>query len=208
MELKQIALLLCLLPSVFAPVPRCSPFLIINKLMEWTSATSDMNPYFPVPPCEHGGPLQAILKGDYKSALLMADPDIIPRHNIHELIWFMKTGYARMRRYLKNKEPIEYDFNILREGYDNHYTERIRTKQIGFGTERRPELLDNRDVAVNFAGEKLKDYYLHGQDQVATKFNSAGLLLLPEEEHLDPDLIPQLKKTQSNILEILKKKKK
>ena len=26
--------------------------------MEWNSATSDMNPYFPVPPCEHGGPLQ------------------------------------------------------------------------------------------------------------------------------------------------------
>jgi hypothetical protein len=189
MLLKHIPPLLCLFNGVFAPVPRCSPFLIINKMMEWSSATSDMNPYFPVPPCEYGGPFQAIMKGDLKAALIMADPEIIPRHNLHELIWWMKTGYARMRRYLKNKEPVEYDFEILREGYSNHHTKRIRTKQLGFGTERRPELLDNPEIAINFAGEKLKDYYLYGQDKVASNFNSEGLLLVPEDKHLDPDLV-------------------
>ena len=47
-----------------APVPRCSPFIFINKLAEWTNVWSDSNPYFPVPPCEHGGPLEALARGD------------------------------------------------------------------------------------------------------------------------------------------------
>ena len=49
-----------------APVPRCSPFIFINKLAEWTNIWSDSNPYFPVPPCEYGGPLQALARGDLK----------------------------------------------------------------------------------------------------------------------------------------------
>lgn len=177
--------------GVFAPVPRCSPYLLINKLMEWNSWSSDMNPYFPVPPCEHGGPMQAIMKGDYKSVFVLADPEIVPRHNLHEIIWFMKTGYTRLRRILKNKEPIDYDFDILREGYANHHTDRIRTTQLGHGTERRPELLDNKEMSINFQGEKLKDYYMHGPDKVATNFNSEGLLLLPEDKNIDPDRIPK-----------------
>ena len=47
-----------------APVPRCSPFIFINKLAEWTNVWSDSNPYFPVPPCEYGGPLEALARGD------------------------------------------------------------------------------------------------------------------------------------------------
>ena len=31
------------------PVPRCSPFIIINKIPESTSFGADFNPYFPVP---------------------------------------------------------------------------------------------------------------------------------------------------------------
>ena len=34
-----------------APVPRCSPLIIINKLAESSNILSDSNPYFPVPPC-------------------------------------------------------------------------------------------------------------------------------------------------------------
>ena len=47
-----------------APVPRCSPFIIINKLAEFNNLMSDSNPYFPVPPCEYGGPLEALARGD------------------------------------------------------------------------------------------------------------------------------------------------
>ena len=42
-------LLSVLLGSSYAPVPRCSPFIIINKIPESTSFGADFNPYFPVP---------------------------------------------------------------------------------------------------------------------------------------------------------------
>ena len=42
-------LLLALLSGCYAPVPRCSPFIIINKIPESTSFGADFNPYFPVP---------------------------------------------------------------------------------------------------------------------------------------------------------------
>ena len=42
-------LLSVLLGSSYAPVPRCSPFIIINKIPESTSLGADFNPYFPVP---------------------------------------------------------------------------------------------------------------------------------------------------------------
>ena len=127
-----------LLPPVPAPVPRCSPMIIINKVVEWNSLTSDRqnicahltpltrfyhifrcflnnifwhcgiesiiawcgsrpvlkcgsgkndadptgsgtlivtkhvagcsNPFFPVPPCEYGGPMQAVL-GKYRFSM-------------------------------------------------------------------------------------------------------------------------------------------
>ena len=90
-------LLLALLSGCYAPVPRCSPFIIINKIPESTSLGADFNPYFPVPgdpfillfyghsivgfsECEYGGPLQAMLAGDFKAVSLLADgPWKIPR---------------------------------------------------------------------------------------------------------------------------------
>ena len=55
----QMSLLLpwCLVLALFvqptpAPVPRCSPMIIINKLAESSNILSDSNPYFPVPPCK------------------------------------------------------------------------------------------------------------------------------------------------------------
>ena len=54
-------LLVALLPRLVpAPVPRCSPLYKINKLVESTNIFSDSNPYFPVPPCEYGGPIAAL----------------------------------------------------------------------------------------------------------------------------------------------------
>ena len=48
-----ILVLLNNVPLVPAPVPRCSPFIIINKLAEWSNLKSDANHYFPVPPCKY-----------------------------------------------------------------------------------------------------------------------------------------------------------
>ena len=75
---------------------RCSPYIIINKLVESNSWTSDSNAYFPVPPCEYGGPREALAAGDYKAVFVMAEPEKIPRHNFYEGLWFMKTGLPRM----------------------------------------------------------------------------------------------------------------
>ncbi|XP_023346755.1 uncharacterized protein LOC111715638 [Eurytemora carolleeae] len=180
--MKILILLAVNLPGVPAPVTRCSPFIIINKVVEWQSWSSDMNPYFPVPPCEYGGPLQAILAGDMNAVFLLDEPELIPRHNTYEFLWFLKTGYTRLQRMLAKKEPFEYDFNILREGYD-HHSETSRRTQFGHGPVRRPEVLDDEVIFTNVAGEALKDFW-KGQDKVGSNFNAEGLLLYPEDTPL------------------------
>ena len=113
------------------------------------SFRSDSNSYFPVGPCEYGGPLQALMAGDANAGgfsssycprsteklvvimmtfkplpmlvFLLDEPEKIPRHNIYELVWFLKTGMTRMKRMMLGLEPFVYDFGILTEGYQ-HYT--------------------------------------------------------------------------------------
>ena len=46
-------ILIFLFQVAYAPVPRCSPFIIINKIPESTSLGADFNPYFPVPGTHH-----------------------------------------------------------------------------------------------------------------------------------------------------------
>ena len=140
-----ISLLFFLMSCVFAPVPRCSFFLFINKVPESNSLTSDMNPLFPVPPCEYGGPMQAIMAGDYEAVFVLAHPEKIPLHNIHEAVWAVKTGYARLQRILAGKEEFKLDTNILMEGYGAHHTGKVRTEQLGQGTHRNPEDIDDFD---------------------------------------------------------------
>ena len=71
-QLSQLSLFILFhLQQLFAPVPRCSPLFIINKVLESMSLTSDMNPYFPVAECEYGGPMQAILAGDFNSVFIL-----------------------------------------------------------------------------------------------------------------------------------------
>ena len=131
--------LCCLIVPVPAPVPRCSPWIIINKatflylfkttnlvfslfqLVEWTSLWSDSNAYFPIGPCEYGGPIGALLAGDTGAVFLLETPDRIPRHNIYELVWFLKTGFLRMLRMFFGLERFDFDLGILLEGYQ-HYT--------------------------------------------------------------------------------------
>ena len=96
------SLFICLqVKTVFAPVPRCSPFIIINKIPESNSLSADFNPYFPVPECEYGGPLQALMAGDFAAVSLLADGGWkIPRHNTYELVHLFTKGPARLRRIL------------------------------------------------------------------------------------------------------------
>jgi len=158
-----------MIPGVPAPVPRCSPFIIINKVPESNSILSDGNPYFPVPPCEYGGPLEAIKAGDWKAVSVLADAGNVPRHNFYELIWLLKTGAARLGRVLRGEEDYEFDYNILTEGY-SHYTPQVRTTQLGHGTERNTEIIDNKAVYNKFVGEKLRELFEEGKDTEPTNY--------------------------------------
>merc|ERR1719187_3064635 len=95
-----LSVLICLqVKTVFAPVPRCSPFIIINKVPESNSFSEDFSPYFPVPECEYGGPLQALMAGDFAAVSLLADGAWkIPRHNAYELLWLFTKGPERLRK--------------------------------------------------------------------------------------------------------------
>jgi len=170
-----LVLLLTWLPLVPAPVPRCSPFIIINKLVEWTSLWSDSNSYFPVGPCEYGGPIEALQQGDANAVFLLDEPEKIPRHNIYEFVWFWKTGLTRMKRMLLGLEPFKADLNILTEGYQ-HYTPVVRTKQLGHGTERRPEIIDDLDIFVDFVGGKVRSLFTEGPDLQRTRYTPVGPL--------------------------------
>ena len=105
-----------------APVPRCSPFFIINKLAEFNNLMSDSNPYFPMPPCEYGNAMNALRAGDFRSVFVLAEPAKIPLHNFYELVWFLKTGFPRFMRMVTGKEKFFTDQKILRERY-KHYTQ-------------------------------------------------------------------------------------
>lgn len=170
-------LLACLVLPVPAPVPRCSPWIIINKLVEWTSLWSDSNSYFPVGPCEYGGPLQALMAGDANAVFLLDEPEKIPRHNLYELVWFLKTGATRMKRMMLGLEPFVYDFGILTEGYQ-HYTPRVRTTQLGHGTRRRPELIDNKELWKKFVSSRFNSFLTEGPDKEQTAYTPQGPLRL------------------------------
>ena len=90
-------------------------------MVEWTSLWSDNNAYFPIGPCEYGGPIGALLAGDTGAVFILETPDRIPRHNIYELVWFFKVGLLRMLRMFFGLERFVFDLNILLEGYQ-HYT--------------------------------------------------------------------------------------
>ena len=109
------SVLICLqVNSVFAPVPRCSPFIIINKVPESNSFSADFNPYFPVPECEYGGPLQALMAGDFAAVSLLADGGWkIPRHNAYELLWLFTKGPERLRRIIAGMYGVCIDYIVL-----------------------------------------------------------------------------------------------
>jgi len=141
-SLFALSVILLSLQQVPAPVPRCSPYIIINKVVESSNLLSDSNPYFPVPPCEYGSPEAALAAGDKEAVWLLEHPELIPRHNLYELTWFFDKGLNRWRRIYNGEEQLVYDPKILNEGYQ-HSTPYTRTTAIGIGRERDTSIIDN-----------------------------------------------------------------
>lgn len=162
-----------------APVPRCSPFIIINKLAEFNNLMSDSNPYFPMPPCEYGSWQNALAKGDFRSVFVLAEPQKIPLHNFYEFIWFLKTGFPRFLRFLTGKQKFITDDKILREGYQHHtpwvrgftykclylLSRYVRTRQLGENTLRRPEIIDNKRTYKSVILDKIGQLLTRGPDK-------------------------------------------
>jgi len=151
-----------------APVPRCSPFIFINKLAEFSNVLSDSNPYFPLPPCEYGGWQEAIDAGDYRAVFVFAEPLKIPRHNFYEFVWLLKTGLPRYYRMFTGQEPFVHDDNILREGYQ-HYTPHVRTNQIGTYKYRDPKKIDDKKLYNRLVGRMIGNLLTRGPDKEPTK---------------------------------------
>jgi len=158
-----------------APVPRCSPFFIINKLAEFNNLMSDSNPYFPTPPCEYGNAMNALRAGDFRSVFVLAEPAKIPLHNFYELVWFMKTGFPRFLRMVTGKQKFITDPKILRERY-KHHTPYPRTVQLGQGTKRRPEIIDNFDAYKFVVGDKIRTLAREGPDKYHKPYTPQGPL--------------------------------
>jgi len=117
-------LLVPLLPTPsLAPVPRCGPLIIINKVPESLSLISDLNPFFPVPPCEYGGPLQALRAGDYESVFggLPGQLDHIPlfprgelaKHNLLEGIHILNKVAPRVAMWLRGEGDLKVAFFLF-----------------------------------------------------------------------------------------------
>ena len=146
--------LLFLVNTSYAPVPRCSPFIIINKIPESSNFMNDFNPYFPVPECEYGGPLQAMLAGDYASVSLLADGAWkIPRHNLYEGLWLFTKGPAKIKKFLSGEEQFEFDPSIIFEGYSHDRG----TKRIGDTSHRDTTLIENDDLYAKGIEEKANE---------------------------------------------------
>ena len=60
----------------------------------------------------HSGQVGALQAGDTRAVFLLQEPDKIPRHNIYELVWFLKTGLTRMGRMMLGLEPFQAGQNI------------------------------------------------------------------------------------------------
>ena len=146
MDSKAMLLSTCVLlffvKTSYAPVPRCSPFIIINKIPESSNYKNDFNPYFPVPPCEYGGPLQALQAGDLASvSLIAAGPDKILKHNLYEGVWLFTRGPRKIKKFLTGEEKFVFDPSIIFEGYSHNRG----TLRIGDNSHRDTSIIDNEE---------------------------------------------------------------
>ena len=135
----QVLILMTILSFSLAPMPPCSPFILMNKVVESTNLLSDIHPYYPIPPCPYSGPLEALLKGDYDSVMIKD----IPRHLWYELSWLLAVGLPRKWRVVSGDYHIEVNTRILGEGY-THSTRHPRTHQLGHNTARNPGIFHHQ----------------------------------------------------------------
>ena len=111
-ELLVVFLSSCHISWVTAPFPPCSPLIFINKLVESNSLTSDLHPYYPVPPCQYrGGTLEALSRHDLDSVFIQD----LPRHIAWELAWAAGTGVPRLVSALRGQFSVKVDGDILAE---------------------------------------------------------------------------------------------
>ena len=115
-------------PSCFAPLPPCTPFLFVNKMVESNNWSSDMNPYYPVRPCPYKNPRDAPLRLQFA---IFNGPDTLMKHVSTELGWFLKKGLPRAMRMLTGKERFVVNNRILKEGHHRHYTGYERKQHFG-----------------------------------------------------------------------------
>ena len=78
-----------LIGSVIGPLPPCTPFLWVNKMVESNNWSSDMNPYYPVKPCPYRDPDKAPL---HMRFAIFHGPQKLMYHIGTELFWFFTKG--------------------------------------------------------------------------------------------------------------------
>jgi len=120
--------ILHLVTDVIAPLPPCTPFLWVNKMIESNNWTSDMNPYYPVKPCPYKDPDKAPPRLRFA---IFSGPKKLLYHVGTELKWFFTTGFPRLTRMMVGREKFRMNPKILREGQSSHHTEKTRTRHFG-----------------------------------------------------------------------------
>ena len=114
--------------SVVAPLPPCTPFLWVNKMVESNNWSSDMNPYYPVKPCPYKDPNKAPLNMRFA---VFSGPLKLFEHVATELGWLITKGIPRAIRMMTGREQFKVNQNILNEGHSRHYTNTPRTQHFG-----------------------------------------------------------------------------
>ena len=115
----QIVVVICFFPSPgCAPFPPCSPLTFVNKLIESNNFSSDLHPYYPIPPCQYqGGTLEALAKNDLDAVFI----EDIPRHIMYEAAWVAGTGIPRLMEVITGNYDVQFNKNILSEIVSNRY---------------------------------------------------------------------------------------
>merc|ERR1719350_1381753 len=75
--------------STIAPLPPCTPFLWVNKMVESNNWSSDMNPYYPVKPCPYRDPDKAPLRMRFA---IFSGPRKLMYHIGTEVFWLFTKG--------------------------------------------------------------------------------------------------------------------
>ena len=98
-----------LIETVIAPLPPCTPFLWVNKMVESNNWSSDMNPYYPVKPCPYSNPNKAPL---HMRFAIFSGPAKLMYHVGTELLWFFTTGSKNPTFTMEKEAIVQFDIKI------------------------------------------------------------------------------------------------